>query len=168
MIDPAPFALTIDQARALLQSGQTGDDYSVPDNARPDQHVHVKRVGPAGGRRSSRVAVILHGENPQAMLVSLVAAPQARALAAALLNAADEIDGKRPLVFTAPESSVERRALAEDVLAIIAETTREGVDAATSTQALADVEAYARIVATDEVQDAIDRTVEEIEGEGDQ
>ena len=149
MIDPTDYALTIDQARALVKSADQGDDFSTPDNSRPDAHVHVRRVGAPGARKGARVAVMMHGENPQAMLVSLISAPQARMLGAALLNAADEVDGKTPLVFFPPEA---REAVEPEAPRVI---DLEGLAEAGS---FGDLE-------TDEVDDAIGRNVDEIEGD---
>lgn len=97
-LDPADYALTPADLQTLFQRGAAGPDFEVADNARPGQHVHARRIGEPGSRALGRVAVITHNEAGGA-IASVIAAPQARALAAALLNAADEIDGVAPLVF---------------------------------------------------------------------
>ncbi len=82
---------------ARAQAGATGEEYVFACDAQPSDHVHVRRLGEEGARIGGRVAVAAHGKRGQAVIY--LAAPEARALAARLLDAADELDGVVPLVF---------------------------------------------------------------------
>jgi hypothetical protein len=73
-------------------------------------HVHLARVGEKGSGLAARGLLTLH-EGSSAARVFL-AAPELRQLASALLNVADAIDGKTPLVFfdpSAPETDEPER-----------------------------------------------------------
>lgn len=89
-MDPARFAdLTSDG-----QSGIVGQNYGFSCSIQAADHAHVQRVG-AGAH--ARVAVAVHDSDDVAAIY--VSPAQARKIAAALLNAADEINGLTPLVF---------------------------------------------------------------------
>lgn len=107
------YALTEDEWNALSEAaeapGGRGDEFQVASNVDSDtDNVRVRRVGPAGGGLKARVVVFVETliesededvEDEIQSSLAYISAPEARQLAAALLNVADEIDGKTPLVF---------------------------------------------------------------------
>lgn len=86
--------------REQITDGVQGEDFALACNAAREEHVHVRRVGEAGSRLGGRVVVSTHGQ-PGAVPIFL-AAPEARMLAAAILDAADDLDGVTPLVYMPP------------------------------------------------------------------
>lgn len=101
------FDLDGGQWDALRDSEDEGDELVIACNVRKTDHIHVRRVGPAGSGLGARVTILTHG--PNGATSAFLASPQARKLAAHLLNAADEIDGTTPLVFS-PRASVPEEA----------------------------------------------------------
>lgn len=107
------YTLTEDEWNALSEAaeapGGRGDEFQVASNVDSDtDNVRVRRVGPAGGGLKARVVVFVETliesededvEDEIQSSLAYISAPEARQLAAALLNVADEIDGKTPLVF---------------------------------------------------------------------
>lgn len=93
--------LNEDGARSVVTAWEGGryTDTAFASDSRPDVHVHVLRIGDEGAGLAGRVAVAAHGPNGEAAVY--VAADEARAVAAAILNAADELDGVTPLTYTA-------------------------------------------------------------------
>lgn len=92
-LDPGQY----EALREHLNPQGMGPDFALACNVESGDHVHVRRIGPEGSRFEGRVAVMTHGDSGQAIVY--VAAPQARTLAAAILTAADELDGDTPLGF---------------------------------------------------------------------
>lgn len=83
------------------EAGDVGEDYALACNASPQSdHVHVRRIGAEGSLLNGRVLLFTHGEEGEDVATVYIAAHEARMLAAALLNMADELDGVTPLVFT--------------------------------------------------------------------
>lgn len=77
-----------------VQSGIAGEDFEASCSIQPLDHVHVTRLSSGV---TARVGLGLH-DRSDAISVYLTPAV-ARQVAAALLNAADEIDGVTPLTF---------------------------------------------------------------------
>ena len=86
-----------------------GDEFQLASNVDTEtDNVRVRRVGPAGGGLKARACVYIESlvehededveDEIQSTLV-YISAPEARQLAAALLNVADDIDGAVPLAF---------------------------------------------------------------------
>lgn len=90
-MSPEDFAELVSDA----QSGVMGENFAFGCSANPEDHAHVQRCG-AGSH--SRVGLAVHDQGNAASVY--VSPAQARRIAAALLNAADEIDGVTPLSFT--------------------------------------------------------------------
>lgn len=98
----SPYALTPETARDLLTEASTfdagtGEDFEVSCNLKEEDHAHVIRFG-LPGQPTSRVLIATHQAGSLAQV--LVHPAQARAYAAAILNAADEADGTKPLLFS--------------------------------------------------------------------
>ena len=107
------YTLTEAEWNALSEAADApdgrGPEFGLASNVDPEtDNVRVRRVGPVKGGPKSRVVVNVEmltsneDEDVEDELVSAlvyISAPEARQLAAALLNVADEIDGKTPLVF---------------------------------------------------------------------
>ena len=107
------YTLTEEEWTALSEAAHApdgrGPSFGIASNVDPDtDNVHVRRVGPAGGGLKARAVVYVEtlmeheDEDVEDEIISAlvyISAPEARQLAAALLNVADEIDGKTPLVF---------------------------------------------------------------------
>lgn len=72
------------------------EDYAFESSNRAS-HVHFRRVGPAKGGDAARVMIAAH-DTLQAS-GGVYTSKEARMIAARLLDLADEIDGKTPLVF---------------------------------------------------------------------
>lgn len=83
--------------------GGRGPEFQLASNIDPEtDNVRVRRVGPAKGGLKARAVVYVESLDDEGDILSTLAyisAPEARQLAAALLNVADDIDGKTPLVF---------------------------------------------------------------------
>lgn len=100
-MNPDDFTLTPEQKAALVEDaggrGALADHGSVPCSAVPADHAHVMRVGRREQAHTRvRLSMCLGGGNGSIFLHPAVA----RLLAAQLLNAADEADGKSPLMFS--------------------------------------------------------------------
>lgn len=67
-------------------------------DAEPSDKLEVSRVGKVGCREAGRIQIAFQDDDSESSTI-LLAAPEARQLAAAILNGADELDGTRPLVF---------------------------------------------------------------------
>lgn len=102
---PEPrYPMSQEQRRSLSQEVRTidaayGEDFSVACNADPEDHLHTRRLGLPGDAHS-RVGVAIHASSALSMVY--IHPTEARMLAAALLNLADELDGTTPLVFFPP------------------------------------------------------------------
>lgn len=86
-----------------VQTGTMGDDVAFACNARPTDHLHLRRIGNEGDRLDGRIAVAMH-DGTGSSVVAYFAAPEARQIAAQLLNLADELDGATPLTFMPREA----------------------------------------------------------------
>lgn len=101
-----PYALPQETAQRLMADVQSRDperlrhEITVVCDADPRDHLHVGAVGDPGSGLEARGLIVSH-EGGRVSRV-FVAAPRLRQLASALLNVADEIDGKTPLVFFPP------------------------------------------------------------------
>lgn len=101
------YTLTEEEWAALSEAaeapGGRGPEFQLASNVDPEtDNVRVRRVGPAKGGLKARAVVYVESLDDQGDILSTLAyisAPEARQLAAALLNVADDIDGKTPLVF---------------------------------------------------------------------
>lgn len=83
--------------RAQLDNGRS-DELTWACDVDETDHLHIARVGELGSRLRGRVGVKTHGIDDPGT-VTFFSAAEARMIAAAILNAADEIDGAVPLVF---------------------------------------------------------------------
>ena len=107
------YTLTEEEWTALSEAANEpdgrGEEFQLASNVDAEtDNVRVRRVGPAKGGLKARACVYIESlvehededveDEIQSTLV-YISAPEARQLAAALLNVADEIDGKTPLVF---------------------------------------------------------------------
>lgn len=110
------YSLDGGQWEALKASAETdegrGEDFSLACNVQATDHVHTRRIGAVGSGLAARVAIATH--NVDDSITVFLAAPEARTLAAALLNAADEIDGVTPLVFFPPAPEAEPETAPEE------------------------------------------------------
>lgn len=99
--------------REQITDGVQGEDFALACNAAREEHVHVRRVGEAGSRLGGRVVVSTHGQ-PGAVPIFL-AAPEARMLAAAILDAADDLDGVTRLNYVpvTPDEIADAHAAAQ-------------------------------------------------------
>ena len=96
------YPVSPDEWQALTAEGDIpgglGELFEVECNVDPDtDFLQARRVGRANAP-TSRAAVYVHHSDDMYATV-YIAAAEARQLAAHLLNVADEIDGKTPLVF---------------------------------------------------------------------
>lgn len=87
--------------RARLDGGQ-GEDVVHRCDVSPNDHLHLVRVGEANARLRGRVGIRLHSGKDDGGIAVLFSAPEARQIAAELMNIADELDGVTPLVFHPP------------------------------------------------------------------
>lgn len=96
------YPVSPDEWQALTAEAETpgglGEMFEIACNVDPDtDFLQARRVGRAGAS-TSRAAIYVHHSDDMYATV-YVAAAEARKIAAHLLNIADEIDGKTPLVF---------------------------------------------------------------------
>lgn len=84
---------------AKVHGGEMGPEVVFLCDAQRDDHLHVRRIGNKGIGLEGRVGVSSHSAYGVATL--FFASAEARALAAVLLNLADELDGDTPLLFAA-------------------------------------------------------------------
>lgn len=102
---------------AQASRGFIGADEGFACNVSPTEHLHLRRIGVPGSGLSARVQIATHGsaddhEDPAGALMLYFAAPEARQIAARLLNLADEIDGQAPLLFFAEDEEDEEGTVA--------------------------------------------------------
>ena len=83
-------------AYAALFQNASEADYAYESSTRMS-HVHVRRVGAEKGGLASRVIIAAHDH--EKVVGGVYTASEARVIAARLLDLADEIDGKTPLLF---------------------------------------------------------------------
>lgn len=94
-----PFTIPQSEVREWL-SKPIAEEVAIACNMDVRDHVHAGRLGEAGAGLDARGVVQVHEGGSVARV--FLAAPELRALGAALLNVADEIDGTTPLVFHPP------------------------------------------------------------------
>jgi len=96
-LSPAQYAAL---GQTVSRPENKGDDLSWSCDFAPKDHLHLRRLGAPGSGLEGRVGVLIHsGVNSSPGLTVYLAADEARTVAAALLNIADELDGTTPLVF---------------------------------------------------------------------
>lgn len=94
------FQMNPEEAGRILGDAETRQEIQRSCNVDARDHLHIGRVGEAGAGLAARGLIQVHegGDNSRVFL----AAPELRQVAAALLNVADEIDGRVPLSFFDP------------------------------------------------------------------
>lgn len=88
----------------FVEEGEVGDEFAISCNANEADHLHTIRIGPEGGKLQGRIAIKVHDEHGNFLLV-YISPSDARALAANLLGNADDLDGYQPLAFWNPDDS---------------------------------------------------------------
>lgn len=82
---------------ARIADGHYGEDHEFHCNANQSDHVHIRRFGDKGDGMAGRVGIAAH--SGPGLVVTYFTASEARMIAAVLLDAADELDGKDLLMF---------------------------------------------------------------------
>lgn len=96
---PSEYAALLEAARQPSALGERKaftcdvDDFDV---------FHMQRVGAPNSRLAGRIGLCTHSGDEDPGAVVFVSAPEARMIAASLLNLADELDGTTPLNFHPP------------------------------------------------------------------
>ena len=101
MAEKSRYQMDRGQARTLLQEEPVAE-ISRACNIDARDHVHVGRIGDPGSGLGARGVIQVHEGGRLAKVY--LASPELRQLASALLNVADAIDGKTPLVFFDPSA----------------------------------------------------------------
>lgn len=95
------FQIDRDEAAKILGAERV-EEIAKACNVDARDHVHVHRVGEPGSGLGARGLVVVH--EGDSLTRVFLAAPELRQIASALLNVADAIDGKTPLVFFDPDA----------------------------------------------------------------
>jgi hypothetical protein len=101
MAEESRYQMDRGQARSLMAEKPVEEIVRVC-NVDAEDHVHLARVGDAGSGLGARGLIVAHEGGRQAKVY--LASPELRQFASALLNVADAIDGKTPLVFFDPSA----------------------------------------------------------------